>query len=81
MHKIQIAFAEDVQKDTEKYGDLNILHQEIRGSVELLVVRGKQDEIISKIKALNPHLYDMLPLTLEEIFIYETDGEFNEIPY
>ena len=81
VHKIQIAFPDGVQQGTEKYGDLNVLHQETRGSVELLVVRGKQDEIINKIKTLNPHLYDVLSLTLEEIFIYETDGEFNEIPY
>lgn len=81
VHKIQVAFGEDVPSGTEKYGDLNILHEEVRGSVELLVVRGKQEEIMSKIKTLKPHLYDILPLTLEEIFIYETDGEFNEIPY
>ena len=51
--------------------DLEILHRESRGGVELLVVRGKHDEVESKIKALNPLVYDHLPLTLEEVFIYE----------
>jgi ABC-2 type transport system ATP-binding protein len=51
--------------------DLDILHHEQRGAVYLLVVRGAHDEVEAKIKALNPILYDHLPLTLEEVFVYE----------
>ena len=45
--------------------------RESRGAVDLLVIRGNADEVSAKIKALNPLIYDHLPLTLEEIFIYE----------
>lgn len=78
VHKIQIALPPDaVETDFE---GLNILHKESRGSVWLLVVRGKEDEVSARIKGLNPLVYDILPLSFEEIFIYETEGEFDEIP-
>lgn len=81
VHKVQVAFSEGTSPEISKYGDLNILHTERRGSIELLVVRGKEQDVLSRIKSLKPLVYDLLPLTLEEIFIYETEGEFDEIPY
>ncbi len=81
VHKVQVAFALDNPLGVEKYGNLNILHMEKRGSVELLIIRGKEADILTQIKSLSPLVYDLLPLTLEEIFIYETEGEMNEIPY
>ena len=81
VHKIQVAFPKDIPLGAEKFGDLNILHIENSGSVEFLVVRGKESEILNRIKPFNPLVYDLLPLTLEEIFTYETEGEFDEIPY
>ncbi len=81
VHKVQVAYSQETPQGREKYGDLNILHFESRGSIELLVVRGTEDEIYNRIRKINPLVYDILPLTLEEIFIYETEGEYNEIPY
>lgn len=81
VHKVQVAFKDSVSKGKNKYTDLNILHIENRGSVELLVIKGKELDILNKIKSLNPLVYDILPLSLEEIFMYETEGEFNEISY
>jgi len=77
VHKIQVAFEGNDEKDL----GLEILHEEVRGSIRLLVVRGKEAEVNSKIKQLNPLVYDRLPLTLEEIFIYEQEGTQNELPY
>jgi len=77
VHKIQLAF--NSESHTADMG-LQILHEEKRGSIHLLVVRGKEEEVSQRIKSLNPLVYDRLPLTLEEIFIYETEGA-NEIPY
>ncbi|WP_163103090.1 ABC transporter ATP-binding protein [Peribacillus alkalitolerans] len=68
VHKIQIAFKED---PTQIFEGLKVLHQEKRGSVILCVVRGKEEEIEKHFRSLHPVLFDMLPLTLEEIFIYE----------
>lgn len=81
VHKVQLAFAEGTPTGEKKYGNLDILHIERRGSIELLIVRGKKDGVLSRLNSLKPLVYDLLPLTLEEIFIYETDGEFNEIAY
>jgi len=70
VHKVQVAFEHGVE-DLQNIPGLTILHRENRGAVELMVIRGNEDEISAKIKALNPLIYDHLPLTLEEIFIYE----------
>jgi ABC-2 type transport system ATP-binding protein len=38
-----------------------------------MVVRGSEEEIGAKIAALTPKFYEILPLTLEEIFISEME--------
>ena len=70
VHKVQVAFSAGTD-DVDKYRGLDILHKESRGGVELLVVRGKADEVSERIRTLQPLIYDHLPLTLEEVFIYE----------
>ena len=40
-----------------------------------LIVRGDPTQIKERMAALNPILMEMLPLNLEEIFIYELGGE------
>ena len=81
IHKIQVAFSNDILVGSKKFGKLDVLHLESRGSVELLVVKGKESDVIDQINALSPLLYDILPLTLEEIFTYETEDKLDEIPY
>ncbi|MCL2202857.1 MAG: ABC transporter ATP-binding protein [Defluviitaleaceae bacterium] len=72
VHKIQVAFPVGEAGEFSLLGpDIQILHREKRGGVELLVVRGAHDLVEAKIKAMNPLLYDHLPLTLEEVFVYE----------
>ncbi|MBD1381300.1 ABC transporter ATP-binding protein [Metabacillus arenae] len=68
-HKIQVAFKKPLSEDWLK--PLNVLYSEQRGSVSLCIVRGKEEEISTYIKRFQPIIYDLLPLTLEEIFIYE----------
>ena len=70
VRKIQVAFQDGVAP-LESDPELTILHRETRGSVELMVVRGSEDAVSAKIRAKSPLVYDHLPLTLEEIFIYE----------
>ena len=79
VHKVQVAF--DGDKDA-LYSQLNILHKESRGTVDLLIVKNKREELEEKINAVNPVIFDVLPLTLEEIFMYElggTNDEFKDI--
>ena len=76
VHKVQVAFTEGAKKD---FSELNILHIESKGSVDLLIVRDKREKIEEIIGKENPAVFDVLPLTLEEIFIYELGGENDEI--
>jgi len=70
IHKVQLAFSPEISIPG-KYHNIDILHQEKRGSVELLVVRGEAAAIDAHIQSLQPLIYDHLPLTLEEVFVYE----------
>ncbi|MDD2432978.1 MAG: ABC transporter ATP-binding protein, partial [Clostridia bacterium] len=51
-----------------------ILHYEQKGSVLWLIVRGEQEKLLKAVQQTNPVLLDLLPLSLEEIFIYELGG-------
>lgn len=74
IHKVQVAYSEDGDH-TDKFKALNVLHHEQRGSVDLLIVRNERDFVRKTLDASRPLIFDMLPLTLEEIFIYELGGE------
>jgi len=54
--------------------NLNILHESAAGRVRTLIVRGAQQEISDRISATLPIFFDLIPLSLEEIFIYELGG-------
>lgn len=69
VHKVQLAYKGDAPVNLDE--DLRMLHCEKRGSVMLCIIRGKEEEIETLIKNTNPVIFDILPLTLEEIFIYE----------
>lgn len=71
VHKVQAAY-KAAPKDP--YEGLTILHREKRGSVDLLIVREKREKVEQQIRMSNPAIFDILPLTLEEIFIYELGG-------
>ena len=59
--------------------DLEVLHESSSGRLKTLVVRGFADEVEAKVRELNPAYYDILPLSLEEIFIYELGGASYEV--
>ena len=59
--------------------DLQVLHESNSGRLRTLVLRGSAAEIEGKIRPLNPAYYDILPLSLEEIFIYELGGVNYEV--
>ena len=45
------------------------------GRIHTLIVRGRAEEVTNRLAVYAPILMDALPLTLEEIFIYELGGE------
>jgi len=49
------------------------------GRVHTLIVKGDQRELGDYLATFHPLVMDMLPLTLEEIFIYELGGEDYEV--
>ena len=58
---------------------LNILHQSSSGRLQTLIVRGTADEVERIAAAAEPAYFDVLPLSLEEIFIYELGGVNYEV--
>lgn len=72
VHKLQLAFGDGFPAELEK--EINVLHRNTFGSVETVIVRGDGDEIKAKVAKFSPVIFDILPLTLEEIFIYELGG-------
>lgn len=74
--KIQVAFADEMPLLP---ASLNVIHQESQGSVHLLIIRGDREQVMRDLEALHPLVIDVLPLTLEEIFIYEMGGVDYEV--
>lgn len=72
IHKVQVAFG-DAMPETLKE-QLSFLHEEQFGSVYNLIVKGNVEQIKEEMAKHNPLLCDILPLTLEEVFIYELGG-------
>ena len=58
---------------------LDILHETRTGRLRQLILRGNGDELTARLQACNPFFLDALPLSLEEIFIYELGGEDHAI--
>ncbi len=80
LFKIQVAFPEEY--DRSKFQGIDILSYTKHGSVASLIVRGDREETAAKVKAMQPVLFEILPLSLEEVFVYEMDAlgyEFSEV--
>ena len=72
IHKLQCVFADEEQEERVLMG-LDVVNKEQRGRLKTLTVRGLQEEIEARVAAAEPVFFEMLPLTLEEIFISETE--------
>ena len=73
--KAQIVFREG----TELPKELNVLHRSQNGKVETVIIRGSQEQVSGMLAALNPIFFDLVPLTLEEVFVYELGGVDYEV--
>ena len=76
----------DMQGNTHKLqmvGDapenLEVLHESASGRLRTYIVRGSASEISAAVAKENPVYFDVLPLSLEEIFIYELGGVNYEV--
>lgn len=68
--KVQIALPDG----GELPDDLDIIHKSSTGRLQVLILRGKAEELTNRLAAASPLFMDLVPLTLEEIFIYELGG-------
>ena len=55
--------------------EIKVLHHAQTGRVHTLICRGSAEELEQQLAALHPIFIDAVPLSLEEIFIYELGGE------
>ena len=56
-----------------------MLHESASGRLKTLIVRGDALTVTALVSATNPAYFDVLPLSLEEIFIYELGGVNYEV--
>ena len=78
IHKIQYVPGR-TEEETPIRERLNILSEESRGSLITITVKGSREEITDIIKECEPVFMEVLPLSLEEIFISETGVEGYDI--
>ena len=71
IHTVQAVFSREI--GTEEIAAMGTVSIKQRGSMVTAVVRGSEDEVREKIEALAPDFYEIIPLTLEEIFISEME--------
>ena len=72
LHKVQCVIKEEAMLQKIK-ADLNVMTIDSRGALYTITVRGKREDVESYMEQLNPIFFELLPLSLEEIFISETE--------
>lgn len=78
VHKIQAVFEKDAAGNTPEYTaddfkDLEILHFEKNQSIYYIIAKGEEDVIKAAMSPKRPVLLELIPLSLEEVFIYELE--------
>lgn len=71
IHKLQVIFTGSTPE--VHFDHIEVLTKEQRGSLYTMIVRGTAEDVQNEFHALQPMFFEMLPLTLEEIFISETE--------
>lgn len=71
IHKIQCVLTPGME--AEQLDGLEIVRTEKRGSLLTLTVRGKREDVTAMMQTYHPLFFEMIPLSLEEIFISETE--------
>ncbi|MBQ3004134.1 MAG: ABC transporter ATP-binding protein, partial [Clostridia bacterium] len=72
LFKVQIACADPY--DRSKFEGIEMLDYTQKGSVANFIVRGDREEMAAHLQTMHPLVLDILPLSLEEVFIYEMEA-------
>ena len=73
IHKLQCSFEKAPAR--EDFPELEILLIEESGGLTNIIAKGSADDTLQKIKEKSPKFCDLIPLSLEEIFIYEMEAQ------
>lgn len=75
MFKLQLAYNDeiDIKSEFERKENVKVLHVDKNMSVYSVIVRGDKENIKEAAEENNPIIFDILPLTLEETYIYEME--------
>jgi len=71
MFKVQVSLSKNFDKD--EFKKLEIMSFKKKGSVATIIIKGDKDKAKAYLEAKKPVILDFIPLTLEEIFIYEME--------
>jgi len=71
-HKIQLAYTNPI--DDKVLHDLDPMYFDKRGNVYMLVLKGELDDKMKRIKDTQPVLCEEIPITMEEVFVYEMEA-------
>ncbi len=80
--KVQVAFKNPV--DASELAGVRVLSWELRGSMGTIIIQAGEKESLEAIQSLDPVIAEVLPLTLEEVFIYEMEAagyDYNKIVF
>lgn len=66
-------FFSTVDDELKALNGVEVLKKEQRGSLRTFTVRGTREEITARFATVDTVFYEVLPLSLEEIFISETE--------
>ena len=69
LFKVQVAFLDPFTR--EHFSNIAYMNYSQQGSVATFIVRGDRDSVRYQLQQMNPALLDILPLSLEEVFIHE----------
>ena len=72
LFKVQVAFKESF--DRTKFENIEMLNYTQAASVATFIAKGDRDAVAAQIRTMNPLLLDVLPLNLEEVFVYEMEA-------
>ena len=74
LFKVQVAFATPYTQEKFTQVGIKIISYNQIGSVATFIVRGERLATEEKLRCMNPLLLDLLPLNLEEVFVYEMEA-------
>jgi ABC-2 type transport system ATP-binding protein len=72
-HKFQVGYT--TLPEHEVFESFDPMHLEIRGNVAVLVVKGDAETLKKQLEETHPVLLDEIPITMEEVFVYEMEGK------